>query len=153
MKANWKDLLANRTVQKHSTSKQEIESLRELVSRDLKDANIGELSPDRRFATAYNAVLQLSKMAIVCAGYRVATGVGHHQKTFEAVRAAVSCMPVTPLTDYFETCRRRRNKIDYDGAEIVSGTEVAELLEKAHEFQKMIENWISDNYPTYKETR
>ena len=140
-------------MQKHSTSTQEIESLRALVDRDLKDANIGELSPDRRFATAYNAVLQLSKMATACAGYRVSTGAGHHQKTFEAVKTAVSSMPIAPLTDYFETCRRRRNKIDYDGAEVVSGTEVAELLENAHEFKKLIENWISDNYPTYKETR
>lgn len=153
MKTNWKDLLANRTVQKHNTSKQEIESLRELVKRDLKDADIEELSPDRRFATAYNAVLQLSKMAIACAGYRVSTGAGHHQKTFEAVKAAVSTtMPAAPLTDYFETCRRRRNKIDYDGAEVVSGTEVTELLEKSREFQRMVENWISDNYPMYKKT-
>jgi hypothetical protein len=36
------------------------------------DAAIPALSEDRRFATAYNAALQTAKMAIACAGYRVA---------------------------------------------------------------------------------
>ena len=56
-------------MQPHMTSAAEIEELRSLVARDLKDAAISELSADRRFATAYNTVLQLSKMAIACAGY------------------------------------------------------------------------------------
>ncbi len=34
-----------------------------------KDANLDQLSADRRFATAYNAVLQLTKMGIACEGY------------------------------------------------------------------------------------
>jgi hypothetical protein len=76
-------------VQPHKISKKEIESLRQLVARDLTDAAIEGLSADRCFATAYNAVLQLSKMAIACDGYRVASGPGHHQKSFEAVKAAL----------------------------------------------------------------
>ena len=58
---SWNKLLANKTVQTHITSKQEIENLRELVKRDLKDAELVGLSDDCKFATAYNAVLQLSK--------------------------------------------------------------------------------------------
>lgn len=146
---SWRNLLANRTVQSHKTGKQEIENLRELVSRDLKDAGIEGLSADRRFATAYNAVLQLSKMAIACAGYRVATGAGHHQKTFEAVKIALGTFSVN-LADYFETCQRKRNKIDYDAAEVVTKTEANEILEKAREFQIMVEDWIAKNYPSYK---
>src|SRR5437016_6307011 len=87
---NWKSLLANRTVQNHTTSAREISDLRELVERDLRDAAIEGLSDDRRFATGYNAVLQLSKMAIACAGYRVTFGAGHHQKTFEALKTALN---------------------------------------------------------------
>lgn len=75
----WTELLNNKTVQTHATSKNEIASLRAVVSRDLADAAIPALSADRRFATAYNAVLQLSKMAIACAGYRIKTGAGHHR--------------------------------------------------------------------------
>ena len=146
---NWNSLVANRTVQTHTTSQQEIENLRELVNRDLKDADLDGLSDDRRFATAYNAVLQLSKMAIACAGYRVSTGLGHHQKTFEAAKIALGTSIAQSLTDYFETCRRKRNNIDYDSAEVVSETEAKELLEKAREFQTLVENWIAQHYPAY----
>lgn len=147
---DWSELLANRTVQTHRTSRLEIDGLRELVKRDLKDAGLEGLSDDRCFATAYNAVLQLSKMAIACSGYRVASGLGHHQKTFEAGKTALATTAAESLADYFETCRRKRNKIDYDASEVVTETEASELLEKALEFQNLIEKWISDHHPEYE---
>lgn len=146
---SWKALLASRAVQSHKTSVKEIESIRQLITRDLADAAIEELSADRRFATAYNAVLQLSKMAIACAGYRVTMWQGHHQKTFEAVKAVLG-KPSEPLADYFETCRRKRNHIDYDASEVVTDTEAQELLEKARKFQEMVEEWIVKHHPTFK---
>lgn len=136
-------------MQKHRTSKQEIESLRELVKRDLSDAGIEGLSDDRRFATAYNALLQLSKMAIACTGYRISIGAGHHQKTFEAAKTALGTTDAEELADYFETCRRKRNKIDYDAAEIVSEIEANEILAKAVEFQNLVKAWIARNHPLY----
>ena len=76
---NWKQLLAQRKVQLHTTSKQELDGLRALIERDLTDAALAGLSADRRFATAYNAALQTAKMVIACAGYRVASAPGHHR--------------------------------------------------------------------------
>ena len=123
----------------------------ELVNRDLKDAEIEGLSDDRRFATAYNAVLQLSKMAIACSGYRVSSNkTGHHRTTFEAVTNAVASQDVENLADYFDTCRRKRNLIDYDATEVASETEADELVKKGRQFQTIIEDWISDNYPAFK---
>ena len=80
----WKDLLKNQRVKPHQTSHEELHDLRGVVERDLKDAKLDQLSPDRRFATAYNAILQLTKM-VACEGYRV-TGIGHHQTTFEQIQ-------------------------------------------------------------------
>jgi len=65
---SWKALLAARSVQAHKTSVKEIAAIRKLVARDMADAGLAGLSTDRRFATAYNAVLELSKMAIACSG-------------------------------------------------------------------------------------
>ena len=67
----WQDLLNAQKVRSHRTSALEIHDLRAVVARDLADANLVALSDDRRFVTAYNAVLQISKTAIACAGYRV----------------------------------------------------------------------------------
>src|SRR5712691_7554034 len=86
---SWQQLLTIRRVQPHTTSRQELDGLRAVVARDLNDACVPGLSTDRRFATAYNAVLQLAKMAIACAGYRVSAGNGPHQKSFEAVKVAL----------------------------------------------------------------
>jgi hypothetical protein len=126
-----------------------LESLRQLVARDLTDAAIEGLSADRCFATTYNAVLQLSKMTIACAGYRVTLGAGHHQKSFDVVKVAMG-KPVGPLADYFETCRRKRNHIDYDASEVVTETEAEELLKKAEEFQQMIEEWLTKHHPAFR---
>ena len=115
---SWQQLQANHQIQTHSTSRRELEGLRAIVERDLKDARVPGLSTDRQFATAYNAVLQLAKMAIACAGYRV-VGIGHHQITFEAIELALG-PSITNLASYFDMCRRKRNILDYDSAQVVT---------------------------------
>jgi hypothetical protein len=87
-------------------------NLRALVTLDLADAAVVGLSADRRFATAYNAALQTGTIAIACSGHRVSARSGHHKVTFEAVAIAIGSEAIA-LADYFETCRRKRNVIDY----------------------------------------
>jgi hypothetical protein len=135
---SWQQLLSAHRVQRHTPSRHELDGLRAVIARDLSDARVPGLSTDRQFATAYNAVLQLAKMAIACAGYRV-VGQGHHLTTFEAVE----------LASYFETCRRKRNMLDYDMANVATDTEVDELLEKAQAFRQLVERWITQHYPQF----
>lgn len=115
-----------------------------MVIRDLDDAAIVALSADRRFATAYNAALQTAKMALACAGYRVA-GQGHHRTTFEAMAIVVGDTAQTHV-DYFDVCRRKRNQVDYDLSGVATEAEVEELLEQADKFHDLVEDWIAANY-------
>ena len=133
-------------VRPHATSKQELDDLRALIDRDLHDAGLAGLSADRPFATSYNAALQSAKMAIALAGYRVVAKQGHHQAGFAAAEPAVGPSIANLIAD-FETCRRKRNLLDYDAANIVSDTEAAEILEKAREFKQEVEDWIAKNHP------
>jgi uncharacterized protein (UPF0332 family) len=142
----WLQLLAKREVVPHTTSAQELSNIRALIARDLADAAIPTLSPDRRFATAYNAALQCGTMAIACSGYRVSARAGHHAVTFEAAQLAIGSS-VTDLTDYFDTCRRKRNTIDYQASSVATETEAEELLRKAVEFLSLVETWIKANHP------
>jgi hypothetical protein len=80
----WTRLLANKEVQKHRTSKNELDNIRALITRDLEDAAVKGLSADRRFATAYNVALQAANLAIACAGYRVTSTPVHHRIAFES---------------------------------------------------------------------
>ena len=145
---SWTEFLAERKVRLHTTSLRELEDLRGVVARDLADAVIENLSADRRFATAYNAVLQIAKMVIASAGYRVA-GLGHHQTTFEAVELAMG-PSIAPLAAYFDTCRRKRNMVDYDMANVATETEVEELIRETENFRQIAETWIAANYPHLK---
>ena len=144
---SWQQLLHHRRVQTHTTSHRELDGLRAVVERDLTDARVPGLSTDRQFATAYNAVLQLAKMAIACAGYRV-VGAGHHHTTFEALELALGAS-VAPLASYFDMCRRKRNILDYDTAQVVTETEVRELLEKTDAFRTLVEQWIAQHHPQW----
>jgi hypothetical protein len=143
---SWKKLLAEHKVHTHSTSKKELDALREVVARDLADARIKGLSADRRFATAYNAALQTAKMAIACAGYRLASTPGHHRLTFEAAHLALGPGAAKSL-DYLEACRRKRNDIDYDHASVATETEAAEMLAQARRFLELVEQWIAAHHP------
>ena len=79
----WTKLLGSHDVARHRTSKKELDDIRALVARDLADAKVAGLSADRRFATAYNAALLATHMAIACAGYRVTAKTGHHKVSFD----------------------------------------------------------------------
>jgi hypothetical protein len=96
--------------------------MRALVVRDLADAKVPGLSADRRFATAYNAALQAASMAIACVGYRVTAKIGHHKITFYSANLALGAGAVK-YADYFETCRRKRNVIDYTRSHVATETE------------------------------
>ena len=123
--------------------------MRALVARDLADAQVQGLSADRRFATAYNAALQAANMAIACAGYRVTAKTGHHRVTVEAITLAVGTA-VSAYADYFETCRRKRNAIDYTRSHVATDSEADEILNKAREFYDVVESWIESKFPDLK---
>jgi hypothetical protein len=136
-------------VHRHTTSLQEISELRRIVARDLADSAIPSLSEDRRFATAYNAALQTAKIAVACAGYRIASVPGHHRLTFEGAKLAIG-KPAGQLADFFDACRRKRNEIDYTGATIATATEAEELLVHSKAFLELAERWIEATHPKLK---
>jgi uncharacterized protein (UPF0332 family) len=142
-------LLAERDIQRHRTSKQELDNMRALITRDLADSGVDGLSADRRFATAYNAALQAAAMAIACSGYRVTGKTGHHKITLECIRLALGTTAAT-YADYLETCRRKRNLIDYTHSHVATETEAKEILKTAREFYEMVEAWIAKRHPALK---
>lgn len=141
--------MGSRDVQRHRTSKKELDDIRALVARDLADAAVAGLSADRRFATAYNAALLAAHMAIACAGYRVTAKTGHHKISFDSIKLALGA-GADKYADYFERCRRKRNVIDYTRSHVATDTEAKELLKKATEFYEVVEGWIDSKFPDLK---
>ena len=123
--------------------------MRALIARDLADAQVAGLSADRRFATAYNAALQTANMAIACAGYRVTAKTGHHKITVDAISLALGTT-ASSYADYFETCRRKRNVIDYTRSQVATDSEADEIVKKTTEFYELVETWIDSKLPHLK---
>lgn len=141
----WQDLLASNRVDRHTTSRQELDDLRAAADRNLRDAAVPRLSADNRFGLAYEAVVILAKMAIGCAGYRV-KAYGGHQTTFAALPLAMG-REASGEAAYFDACRRKRNILSYDRADVATDTEAAELLRRAREFRRAVEAWIAGKHP------
>ena len=146
---SYKRLLREGRIRRHRTNRQEIASLLQVVERDLADAAITALSADRRFTTAYNAALQAATAVMYSEGYR-AHGIGHHSATFEFLKEAMG-PGITSLADYFDDCRRKRNRADYIGVGYISMTEAEDLLREAKEFAAQAQAWIRTHHPELQE--
>ena len=131
----------------HRTSATEIADLLKIVERDINDTKLERLSPDRRFAIAYNAALQLATMLLYCKGFR-AVGAGHHFTVFQAMKEILG-KEYDELADYFDSCRNKRNITDYDRAGEISETEVKELIDETLKFKVLVINWVKKNYPAF----
>ena len=142
---NLKKLLADNTLKEHKASKAEIDGIRRLVMRDIQDADLNELSLDRRFATAYNAALNLARIVILAEGCRITAKMGHHKISF-SVASTILDKSFQDYFSLFQVCRRKRNKVDYDLADIVTKTELQELIAKVKEFNRDIFEWLAANH-------
>lgn len=130
---------------RHRTSKQELEALRAAIERNLSDAGLAGLSADNRFGLAYEAALLAAKLAIHAAGYRVKAVPGAHRTTFDALGLALGPTHQDRV-DYFELCRRRRNELSYEAANIVTARQAAEILGEARQLVLSVEEWIRTHH-------
>lgn len=140
------ELLAERRLRPHQTSPKEVADLLRVVARDLADAEVPQISADRRFATAYNATLQLATIALHAAGYRAA-GAGHHWITLH-VLPQIMGPQAQVRADYLDNCRSKRNITDYDRAGEVSTQEAEEILVETRNFRSELLAWLKQHYPT-----
>lgn len=145
MQMNLKRLLNQGRLKYHKTSKEEIGNLLKLIKRDIKDAKVKGLSPDRKFATAYNAVLQSATILLYCKGYKT-HGMGHHFTMFETMKGIMG-KDYFELIDYFDSCRAKRNITHYMCSGEISESEAEELIKEAEKFLKEVIKWLKTNYP------
>ncbi len=128
----------------HRSSAKEIAELLRVVDRDIADAGLLALSPDRRFTTAYNAALQLSTISLRASGYRT-SGAAHHWITFQ-VLPEIMGESQSERADYFDHCRAKRNLADYDQAGGISEADVDELLDEVTRLRIDVLDWLAQNH-------
>jgi hypothetical protein len=126
------------------TNREEIANLLAIVERDLRDAT-GRISPDWQFGIAYNATLKLCTILLRAEGYRSAHGLQHYR--------TIMAMPLTlgasrkKDANYLDTCRIKRNRVEYDYVGGASEDDVEELLDFAKELRRDVLVWLKDHHP------
>lgn len=140
------DLLKENRIRRHKPTKSEIDKMLVLVRRDLTDMRkMPNVSADRRFATAYSAVLRLSNILLHCSGYRT-RGQGHHETTFKAMEFILGHSYST-TSKYFDDCRNKRNISEYVGGGEITETEAKTLMKEAEAFFIVVKDWLTKNAP------
>lgn len=139
------DWLKDNKLKRHKTSAKEIQSLFRVIDRDISDAQVVGTSADRRFATAYNAALQLATIVLLASGYRVTAGQGHHFVTISSLPFTMGKSAAARMK-YLNVCRQARNKTDYDRAGVTEEEEVEDLLAEIVQFRQDVLDWLNKHY-------
>ena len=140
----WIKLLDDNRVTVEPPSKAELDSLRSIVDRSLKDVTAPGLSADTRFVLAYDAARTLSLIVVRAEGYRPRS-VGAHYNTFLALGTVDPGF--TELSLYFDICRMKRNNCEYDFAGVMSDTDADRLLETVIQFVAKAGAWVKVHHP------
>lgn len=135
---------SNAWLRPEPTSKKEIANLLAIVDRDLKDAT-GSVSPDWQFGIAYNAALKLCTILLRVEEYRPAHGLQHYR--------TLMAMPLIlgkerqEDANYLDSCRKKRNVVEYDYVGGASEKDAKELLQFAEELRSEVLAWLKENHP------
>jgi len=134
-----KQWAANAWLKTEPPSREEIGNLLAIVERDLGDAK-GSISADWRFGIAYNAALKLCTILLRAEGYRPAHGLQHY-RTLTAISLILGEARKDDA-DYLDSCRTKRNAVEYDHVGGASDNDAGELLEFAEAFRADVGSWL-----------
>ena len=127
-------------VKAHKTSEQEITNLIQIVERDLLDAKQEGVSADWRFGIAYNAALKLCTILLYSSGYRANRALAHY-RTIQSLYLILGDRWQDD-TDYLNSCRIKRNTVEYDYVGGASNADAEELIEFTKKLQFEVLKWL-----------
>ncbi|HMO49585.1 MAG TPA: hypothetical protein PKE26_03315 [Kiritimatiellia bacterium] len=132
----------------HKTSRKEIENLVSIARRDISDSAAGGISSDWRFGIAYNAVLKLCTVLLYSEGYRPSQNLAHY-RTLQALPLILGDERKTDAV-YLDTCRAKRNTVEYDYVGGATEADADELIEFARGLEVDVLAWLDSKHPELK---
>lgn len=134
------DWCNNGWLRAHRPTRKEIADLLSIAERDIKDARVAGVSPDWRFGIAYNAALKLCAILVRAEGFRPEQALAHY-RTIAALPEVLGAARKADA-EYLETCRRKRNIVEYDRVGDVSDADADELAQFAEELKAAVISWL-----------
>lgn len=136
-------LLDQGVIERREFSQKEISDLFNIVERDLNDSKTKDLSLDWKFGIAYNAALKLITILVRGSSIRVKSG-SHHMNTIALLPEVLGNSYIDDR-NYLDSCRRKRNAVEYDYAGGVTEIEVKELQDFVVELKAKVQEWCIEN--------
>ena len=139
---NW---LANGWLQRHQTSRQEIEELLAVADRGLGNAAVDGLTADARIGLTYPAVLAIGAAGLAAAGYRAGKD-RHHERVIDSLLHTVHTD--SAVVARLHRFRRMRNEMTYERVGTVTGREAAGFVTLVNELRSALVAWLTAEHPT-----
>jgi uncharacterized protein (UPF0332 family) len=137
MKMPYDRLIKQARIKEYKATMGEVQQLLKVASRDLNAAtnNLAE-SPDWAYTMAYNAVLQTGRALMLSQGFRP-RGSEQHATVVEFVKEALGGA-YENQTNLFDQMRRKRHRVIYEVAGLISKNEAEQAVNFSKEFVKQI---------------
>lgn len=139
---NWAN---NGWLRAHKPSPREIRDLLQIVERDLQDCQAAAVSVDWQFGIAYNAALKLCTILLHAEGYRAEKNLQHY-RTIQALPLILGADRKGDA-DFLDSCRSKRNVVEYDRIGAVSAAELGDLVELVKELREEVLQWLRERHP------
>jgi hypothetical protein len=127
------------------TDAEEIRGLLGIVERRLDELQGALKHPDSVFSLAYDAVRCAATVVLRAHGVR-AKHARHHEMTFEALHR-LAIPDVSAGARYYDACRRKRARLEYDSAGDVSNAEASDIQAESARFAEAVRTWLVSEHP------
>ena len=141
-----KQWASNGWLKPHKTSAEEIGNLLAIVKRDVHDSQKTDISADWRFGIAYNAALKLCTILLYAEGYRPDKNLAHY-RTLQALPLIIGPERKGDA-QYLDTCRAKRNTVEYDYVGGATNADAEELIDFVKELEKDVLEWLKKAHPS-----
>jgi hypothetical protein len=89
------------------------------------------------------------KLALACAGSRIASVPSHHRLTFEGAKLAIA-KPAVQLADYFDARRAQAERDRLHGSDDRNRRRKLKTSRTCKAFLEFVERWIESSHPKFK---
>ena len=139
----YERLFRSNRIKPHQVNPKEVKQLLQLAVRDLVTAvrNLEE-APDWAYSIAYNSILQAGRALMFFDGYRP-RGSDQHATVVEFVQERLGD-PYAAQVRLFDQMRRKRHRVIYETAGLVSKMEAEQAVAFAQTFVEQITQMITD---------
>lgn len=139
-----KNLLREGKIKRQSTDVSFLNASLDAAKHNLRAAefNINGGYWDTAFKSAYDCLLQISRVILLLNGYRPDDGEQH--KTTFRVAGAFLGSEFAELIDKIDRCRIKRNNVIYKPLAPISKGEAEDILKSAHDYWKKVKIYLKN---------